>query len=251
MEIDFKALQMRTLTDNSIEKTREELSDFVDYMCAQPYQAEQRAAFVFHFKHVSVDCIARSRGFMCLDTTRKRDIPELYREPRFGIIYNQYLSIKGRFCFPSMTPSGKVMGLVAYDPFEVPKYLNTQTYGWTGSQNSIFGMECMEEYYATNDPVFIVEGLGCMLFLRDNGYKALALLGSHLSSYQAEIITRLKFPVMVGDSDRAGNKLRVRANYLHIPNLVVPIDLGKDLDDARCEDAERVFKLLNSYTLWR
>ena len=72
-----------------------------------------------------------------------------------------------------------------------------------------------------------------------------------MSAYQAEIITRLKFPVMVGDSDTAGNKLRIRAYKLSIPNLVVPIEYGKDLDDARAEHPEEIFNLLNSFKLWR
>lgn len=245
--IDLRALQMKTLGDNSIEKTRKELTDFVDYMCSLNYQDEQRRAFVHHFKHVSVECIIKSKGFMCKDDTLPKDIPPLYREERFGLFNKGNLSIRGRFCFPAMSPSGLVMGLIAYDPFVVPKYYNTPTWGYKGSLNTIFGMELLEEYYATTDAVFIVEGLGCMLFLRDNGYKSVALLGSQLSTYQAEIITRFKNPIMVGDSDTAGNKLRVRANRLSIPNLVVPYDIGKDLDDARIADPDAVFNLLNFY----
>lgn len=246
--IDFKALQQRTFSDNSVAKLRAELDKFVDFMLAKDYQHEQRLAFIKHFKHVSEDAIIKARGFMVKDDILPSEIPSQYREDRYGIFVNNRMMIKGRFCFPVMDTKGCTMGLVAYDPFERPKYLDTPTYGYKASAFTLFGMECMEEYYTTDDPIFIVEGLGCMLFLRDNGYKSLALLGSNLTPYVSEIISRLKHPVMVGDSDAAGNKLRMKANNnLNIPILVVPPELGKDLDDARNVDEEAVFKLLNKY----
>lgn len=214
-------------------------------MTSLDFQEEQIKAFTNHFKKVSVDTIKASRGFMLLDSWKISNLPKLYREKRFGLVYANRISILGRFCFPVMESSGRAMGLVAYDPFVKPKYYDTPTYGYKASKYTLFGMEKMKQYYETKEPVFITEGLGCMLFLRDRGFNSLALLGSHMTSYVIEIIKRLYYPIIVPDSDSAGNKMRVQAMRNGFQTLTVPIELGKDLDDARNVDEDAILKLLN------
>jgi DNA primase len=98
----------------------------------------------------------------------------------------------------------------------------------------MYGMEKIREYYESDTPVFVTEGIVCALWLRQNGFNSLALTGSYLSPYGAEILRRFgRRCVVIPDSDEAGNKLARTARYL-LPNArIAQSKLAKDVDDTQ------------------
>lgn len=231
-----------------IKNTRDTLTEFVEYMIALPDTIEYREAYHNSVKDISMDVLADLKTFFLPAETKNCGIPDKYLTLNLGLIgkFGKVLP-EGRFCYPIRDAFDNVLGLVAHDPFEDLRYLDIKSYGFTTKRATVFGMEKSMEYYQTNDPVFFTEGIGCMAWLRSQGFKSYALLGSSISSYVMEFIKRHKNPIVVPDSDEAGSKLRIPVLNNDIRIYTVPYKYGKDIDDARKTQPTRILNDLKNF----
>ena len=236
-------------------RVRQTLKEIIDFFEKLPlkedvpfnsYQQYQRFCYKKYIKNIDIKILEESRAFMVPDTMKITDLPLKYRAEQYGLCKNNNLTVAGRMCFPVMDFEENIMGFVAHDKFTQPKYLDIKTYGYIPKKTTLLGMEKMRDYYETVEPVFIPEGLGCMLYLRSRGFKALAALGSYLQPYVLNIIHRIKNPIIVPDSDSAGNKLRTQALKEGFKIFTVPYTLGKDIDDARLVNESIILQMLNN-----
>lgn len=74
--------------------------------------------------------------------------------------------------------NGKVMGFCGWDYETIVCKIFRFSYLWLFCQKrNIIWYGRVKEYYRSNKPVFVVEGIVCALYLRSKGFHALALLG--------------------------------------------------------------------------
>ena len=92
--------------------------------------------------------------------------------------------------------------------------------------------------------MFFVEGIVCALYIRQSGLQSLAMLGSNVSPYVAEIIRRFgNRAVVVCDSDAAGTKCRRMLRHRCPSARTVQSHIAKDIDDSRKVDGNFINEL--------
>jgi len=242
----LRELQLLANDDNDyILNTRRELVGFIDFFKNQTYQDEAIECFAIE-RQLKPETLKKLDGFFIDPDFPSSSIPKKFHQERFGIFYGYINKYAGRFIFPVYQPGAEKlpMGLVGYDKFERPKYLDSTTVGYKAKKTTFFGMEELHECYSYNGPVFFTEGPICMAFLRENNYKAFSLLGSNMTEYVKTIIRRFKYPIIVPDADDAGSKLYRKLNS-EFRVCQPPLALGKDIDDARKNDLEATLLFLN------
>ena len=129
----------------------------------------------------------------------------------------------------------------------VPKYLFSK--GFQKSK-SLFGIDQLTDV----NTLFMVEGALDAMWLNQNGYPSVSILGASVSSRQIEMISSLNPSelVLCLDNDDAGRKGiskatldmqdRFMLSYIKLPNRY------KDVQDIR--DLNQLSKIINNRTLW-
>jgi DNA primase len=244
MDTFFLELQQLTLSDSKISDTRKVLNDLVNFMCNLDWQMQQQEAFA-NLRAFSVDTVRNAKGFMVLDNLPVGEIPEEFHGSALGFVNVNYITYLGRFVLPVMDVKGDVAGLVGYDMFENPKYLDSVTYGYKAKRTMLYGMENMRQYY-DDGYVLVPEGSMCKLWLNQHKFNSLAILGSYLSPYCIDVLSRFGDKcIIIPDDDPAGNAFKNKLKYLLPKAQVWQTTTAKDIDDTTKieveENGERYF----------
>lgn len=211
--------------DTSIDDTRAVLSQWIVYMRSQEYQ-EHDIGMMAKMRSLKVETLHKCQSFMY--DPDFQIAPEFFR----GDLNLEWFS--GRYVFPIFTSGGLPCGLVGWDKFDLPKYLDSRNHGYKAKVTTMMGMEEMHNYLSSEAPVIFVEGPICMLVLRENGFNALSFLGSYLSPYMAQVVRRFgRRAVVIPDSDASGDKLAIQAGRRCPQARIVRVDSDKDVDDSR------------------
>lgn len=173
-----------------------------------------------------------------------KDIPEEYRHESYGLCRGNYILYHGRAVYPVKDCSGDVMGFCGWDPVVQPKYMDSKNYGYKAKSTSLYGMENIAEYYKSDSPVFVVEGLVDSLVIRSLGFQALATLGSGLSMYQAAILKRFgRRLVVVPDNDNYdGTKSESTAGEHYVKQVLYSIPDAKVFQPVNFNDLNDIIK---------
>lgn len=237
MELDLRALQLQVESENSIEHTRELLTEAVDFF-SNHKDNEWKVKLVFEQLRDNLDFSSLDeKGIFLYDTDEflPTDVPEKFKAYSLGLFSDEkYARYAGRLVYPVRDPKGNVMGLCGWDPTELPKYLDSKTYGYNAKRNCLYGMEKLYDYYTSKSPVFITEGIVCCNYLRSKGFNALALLGSSISTYVIEILKRFGYRcILLPDSDEAGLNILRGAKFRLPQSRCYVSSVAKDIDDTR------------------
>ena len=231
----FAELQMMTLLqEDDSAKYRKKNNRILEIFKSMPDYEELVGIFAEQVRQLKKETILKADGFMVQPDVPTNILPEDLRDDGTGFVRGPYLVYEGRFVYPVKDVRGDVMGWCGYDKFESPKYLDSKTYGYKAKDTTLYGMECLEEYYKSSDPVFVTEGIVCTLWLRQEGFQAMASLGSHLTPYVVEILKRFGDRlIMLPDSDEAGLKYRTQCKYALPKARIMQSRVAKDIDDSR------------------
>lgn len=245
---DFAALQMEVDNEDVVEEIRNTLTEMFEWFSSLEYNREKvDAMFTMARKRpIDLDSIKEKNiFFMDKDTIFPESIPGKYKTINLGLFQDwNFSKFYGRWVYPVRDVNGKVMGFCGWD-YETPyaKYLDSVTYGYSAKKGTLYGMEELPEYYRSNKPVFVVEGIVCALYLRSKGFQALALLGSGVSNAVAEILRRFgERCVVIPDNDASGYKLlkqvkkKVPKARAFISNVSKDIDSTREVDNYRYEE---------------
>lgn len=229
------------IQEYSIEDIREELGNIVNYFKNVDYYEDALKTFICNERQLPIEVGYECDAFFVDENTTISEIPDWMKLDSLGFVkYNKYLVYAGRLVYPVKDVKGNVMGFCGWDKFTEPKYLDSKNYGYIAKNTSLYGMEKIEEYYNSNRPVYVVEGIVCCLYLRSLGYQALALLGSSLSPYVIQILKRFGSRlILVPDNDEAGDSLVKRAKYALKKCVIVQVRYGKDIDGCRKIDEHK------------
>ena len=237
----------------TIKEQRELLTEAVNWFQQQEDQEEALQA-VAKERGLSVDVLRQHDCFFINEQLTLIFIPEKYKDETLGLVRNNYIVYSGRFVYPVKDPTGLVMGLCRWDPYVQPKYLDSKNFGYKAKHNTMYGMEKLYDYYKSDKPVIIVEGIVDCLLLRDNGFQALAALGSMLTAYIITILSRFKDRCIVipdndnykgAAEDRTAGEGFVKQVFWRLPDAkVYQTTTAKDLDDvARSSELSRLILL--------
>lgn len=241
MELDLRALQMIVEEENSVETTRNILNKAVEFFSKHKDNRWKVERVFYDLRHskFNFDDLDEKDIFLCdLDEFKIFDIPDEFKSYSLGLFSDERVCRYAyRLVYPVRDVKGNVMGLCGWDPEDLPKYLDSKTYGYNAKRNCLYGMEKLEEYYKSNKPVFIVEGIVCCNYLRSKGFQALALLGSSISKYVIEILKRFgNRLILIPDNDMAGLSV-LKSSLYNLPNSRCYVSLvAKDIDDTRKKD---------------
>ena len=233
----------------TVEDARLDLDRIPEFFKAMPYHKDAMEAFIINTRKMPRSVIEESGAFFVDENLEKDDLPEWMQSESLGIVHKGYITMFGRCVFPVKDPLGHIMGFVGWDPTTTPKYLDSYNYGYKAKATSFYGMERILEYYKSDKPVYIVEGLMCCQWLRSQGLQALASLGSHLTSYCVAIAKRFgNRLVVIPDNDEAGESY-LRQCYFQLPKAFkIMVKDGNDVDGCRHEHAEELLNDLRNIT---
>lgn len=239
-----------------VDDARKDLRRVKEYFQSQPYHDRAMEAFLLEHRQLPESCIKDLDAFFILEDQDIDELPEwLIAEP-MGMLKRGHLTYAGRVVFPVKSPKGEVMGFIGWEPFDKPKYLDSDNYGYKAKVSTFFGMENLPEYYTDNEPIFITEGLMCTAWLRANGFHAMASLGSVLSKYCINILKRFgNRCYIVPDNDEAGlnflNQVRYalpQARKIMVRNFTVTAK--KAMGDGTIEEREEITKDIEQLRLY-
>ena len=226
-----------------VKSTRTKLKGFCEFMKTHPdYEFNQEG--MAELRCLKVSTLNDIGGFMIPDDFV---VPPLYQDASLGIT-----SLIGRYVLPIKTSTGEICGLVGYDAFEKPKYLDSKTSGYKAKRTTMFGMEKMLEYLEGDFPIFVTEGTMCALWLRERGFASFSILGSNLSDDLIRILKRFgKRLWIVPDNDEAGDNFNSKLSYKLPEANILSISSNKDIDDIRkTVGDEIVVTMLNEIVLF-
>jgi len=240
---DFQAL---TEAEFSVEKTREDLNAIADFYLNKEYQEEALLAIGKERKLPAEVLRAHKAFYVDFDETLN-SLPEEYRSEALGLVKYKDVIYAGRFVYSVMDVKGNVMGFCGWDPGGEPKYLDSKNHGYKAKEATFYGMEKLPEYYRSSEPIYVVEGIVCCLYLRSKGLQAIALLGSSMTKYVVTILKRLeKRLVFIPDNDVIGKSVVdinctkpagehfVKQVKRELPSArVIQSIIAKDVDDTR------------------
>lgn len=254
--LSFKEMQMLVEADYSIEDTREDLNRIVEFFRSQPYH-EQYVDIAFVQARKLPKWIADEQKIFFVDEDILiSEIPEEFHAEALGIIKKGKSVYSGRLVYPVMDVKGNVMGFCGWDKFDEPKYLDSRNHGYKAKATTFYGMEKLSQYYKSDKPVYVVEGIVCCLYLRSIGLQAIAILGSNLTPYVIQILRRFGSRlIVIPDNDVIGKQIDLLDSLPageHLVKLVkkqlslaiiIQSIIDKDVDDTRQhEDKEELFK---------
>lgn len=221
----------------SIEDVREDLGNIVRYFQSLPYHEHAMDLFIVKQRGLPMQSAIDADAFCVDEEIPITDFPEwMFQEP-LGFIRNNWCPMWGRCVFPIKDVKGQVMGFTGWDPFVDPKYLDSKNYGYVANKTTLYGMEKLEEYYRSDKPVYLTEGLMCCLYLRSKGFQALASLGSYLTPYVIQILKRFGSRlVVIPDNDETGDKYVKQVKRVLPRAMIMQVAYGKDIDGCRKEN---------------
>lgn len=242
---------------NTVVTTRDKLADVVTFFneavihpndVSEPIQAgEYYSQAMGNLRGLKPQTFRDANGFYVPHAADLPPLPPYFSDADLSLFQYDSLFMEGRYCFPVYDVRGRVAGLVGYDKFTTPKYLDSKNNGYLSKNATLYGMERLGEYYKSNRPVYIVEGIMCCLFIRQLGFQSLALLGSNITMYNTLVLNRLKDrAVVIPDSDEAGSSL-VKLAKKKLPECrIYQPYLAKDVDDSRQVNLDAVVDDFNS-----
>ena len=246
--LSLRELSQLAEAEYSIESTRQDLNKLVDWFMARDDQ------------ELALTALGNERGFSSEELRRAKvfyvdyemivdEIPEEFRSEALGMVRREYVIYAGRFVYPVMDVKGNVMGFCGWDKFsDGVKYLDSKNHGYKAKRSCFYGMERMDEYYRSDKPLFVVEGIVCCVYLRSKGFNAIALLGSKLYPYIIEVLKRFgNRCIIVPDNDIIGKTAEeinenpkpagegfVNSAKRNLPEaVVIQSIIDKDIDDSR------------------
>jgi DNA primase len=222
-------------------KAREQLNQIKNRMMEAPDQEDYKTYFST-LRQLKRETIVQADGFMVDEDLPVSFLPEQLQHESLGFCKESHFTFSGRFIFPVKDPNGDVMGFLGYDKFEEPKYLDSRNQGYKAKHTTFMGMEKLRDYYQS-DHVIFVEGVICMLWLRENGFNAFASLGAYMNPYLVKVAARFKDrAIFIPDGDETGGKYgRNVRRYLPMAKVVRP-KIKKDVDDTRLEFGTEIVK---------
>lgn len=236
----------------SIEDVRKDLNKVVEYWRSQEWHEHSMKIALEEGRQLSPQIIEECKAFFIPEDVTLYSIPEWMQAESLGMVrYGKYITYLGRLVYPVFDVHGDVMGFCGWDKFVQPKYLDSKNYGYKAKETTLYGMEKLEEYYKSGKPVYVVEGIVCCLYLRSQGFQALALLGSHMTQYVIQILKRFgRRLILIPDCDGAGDGLVRQAKYVLKGITIIQLKYGKDTDGCRKLDDHKyeaqLLKELNS-----
>lgn len=231
----FARLQMLSIcTEDSIADTRCKLDQIAKIFQSRPEQQEWIQAFAYLRVDFPVDALYQAGAFAVDIYDTPSLLPEELQHDALGFVKQDHLVYRGRFVYPVKDTRGHVAGWCGYDAFETPKYLDSQNYGYRAKDALFYGAEMLPSYYRSSKPVFVVEGILCCLWLRYQGFQALASLGSYLTPYMLTILKRFgRRCIVIPDADEAGTKYRRQVERYLPAAKCAQSHIAKDIDDTR------------------
>lgn len=223
----------------SIEDVRKDLNRVVDFFRSKEYHQMAMEVALRDDRQLSMEIIEDCKAFFIPEDTTISELPDWMLQDSLGMVkFKKYITYLGRVVYPVFDVHKDVMGFCGWEKFSkelgVPKYLDSRNSGYVAKQASVYGMEKIEEYYNSNKPVYVVEGIVCCLYLRSQGFQALALLGSNLTPYVTQILRRFgRRLILIPDNDDAGNSLATMAKYRLKGCTIIQVAKGKDIDGCR------------------
>lgn len=238
--MDLRDLQLKVESEYSVEHTRQVLNEMVEWFSTREDNQEVVDTVFNDFRAGFKRGQLEDKGIFLFNpaTTTDVDVPDEYKKYSLGLYTTPHSSPHyGRLVYPVRDPKGNVMGLCGWVPDDEVKYLDSHTYGYKAKSNVMYGMEKLYDYYTSNEPVFIVEGIPCCNYLRSKGLQALALLGSSMSKYVMVILKRFgNRCCLLPDNDEAGLNVLRQAKY-SLPQARCYVSIiAKDPDDTRRKD---------------
>ena len=218
----------------TIEDTRKQLGEIVEYFKNEDYYKQSIEVAFVKERQLPWSVAIEHDIFFVNDGLAAGVLPEWMQHDSLGLVKFNRVVYAGRLVYPVKDVLGQVMGFCGWDKFEKPKYLDSKNHGYKAKQTTLYGMEKIEEYYKSNKPVFITEGIVCCLYLRSKGYQALALLGSYMTPYIIQILLRFGSRlVVVPDCDEAGDSFVRQCKWNLKKAIIVQVKYGKDIDGCR------------------
>lgn len=246
--MSLREMQMLAEAVYSVESTRKTLNKLVDYFLQREEHLSEIEAVFCRERQLPLSTAKACKCFFLNEGTLFTDIPEEFRHDSFGFVKDKYVVFEGRLVYPILDVNGDAMGFCGWDKFaQGYKYMDSKNYGYMAKKTTLYGMECLEDYYRSNEKVFVVEGIVCCLYLRSIGLSALATLGSSLSPYVTQMLSRLgERLVMIPDNDEAGNEFVKRCKCSLPKATVIQSILAKDIDDSRKVDEQTLIQELKA-----
>lgn len=237
----------------SIEDTREDLNRLVEYFRSLPYWEDAMKAFIVDYRELPFEVANTSMAFAVDENTPIGSLPDWLKQEALGFVKKNWLTMAGRCVFPVYDVKGMVAGFIGWDPFVQPKYLDSKNYGYKAKQAMFYGMEKMFEYYTSKEKIIVTEGMMDTLYLRYQGFSALASLGSYLTPYMVAILKRFDDRlIMIPDNDDTGDKYVAQVKRVLPKAMVFQVAFGKDIENCRkMEDhkyEQQLLKELKSLT---
>ncbi|MBQ2885895.1 MAG: hypothetical protein IJE43_19390 [Alphaproteobacteria bacterium] len=247
MGLSLRELQLLNESEFSVEKARAELDALTTWFCEQPEQEHYLTVALQNTRKLPVSIGKEQKVFFVNDEMTVAWLPEDFQSEALGFVKSGRVLYAGRLVYPVMDVKGHVMGFCGWDNAIQPKYLDSTNQGYKAKMTTLYGMEKLSEYYKSNEPVYIVEGIVCCLYLRSKGFQALAVLGSHLSPYVISILRRFgRRLIVIPDNDVVGKEIGVintsrpsgegfvQQVKRALPKaIVVQSAIAKDVDDTR------------------
>lgn len=222
------------VTEYSIEEVREDLENIVRFFQSQDYHKHAMELFIEQYRELPMQVAIDSDAFCVDEEMPIGAMPEWMQQEPLGFIKGKWVPMWGRCVFPVKDVYGNVMGFCGWDPFVDPKYLDSKNYGYKAKATTLYGMEKLPEYYTSKEPLFVTEGLMCTLYLRSQGFQALASLGSFLTPYVITILSRFgKRLIMVPDNDETGDKYVGQIKRSLPKAMIIQCAKGKDIEGLR------------------
>ena len=222
------------VTEYEIDDVREDLGNIVRFFRAQSYHQHAMELFIEQFRELPLSVADTSDAFCVDEELPISELPEWMLQEPLGFVRGKWIPMWGRCVFPVKDVYGNVMGFCGWDPFVEPKYLDSRNYGYKAKDTTLYGMEKLQEYYVSKKPVFVTEGLMCTLYLRSQGFQALASLGSHLTPYVIQILLRFgNRLIMVPDNDETGDKYVAQIKRRLPKAMIIQCLKCKDIEGFR------------------
>ena len=233
----------------TVDDCREDLERIKNYFQNKDYHENAMTAFFTNWRKMPDGVAEDADAFFIDEDIAVTDLPEWMRAQPYGLVKRNTITMSGRCCLPVKTAKGKIAGFLGWDPTTTPKYLDSSNYGYKATTTLMYGMENIEEYYFNNKPVFLTEGSMCVLWLRSQGFQALSSLGSTLTPYMVEVLSRFGNRLYaVPDNDAAGFAFKKSIKYkLPLANIIM-VKEGKDIDGCRGEHSDELLEDLNNIT---
>ena len=250
--VNFAELQRLTLEhEDTVAQSRLQLDRIAQLFREIPDQPLYMQFFAAMRHNFPLQALYDAGAFAVPEDYTAYFLPEELRHDSYGMCRDNFLVYAGRFVYPVHDTKGHIAGWCGYDNTATPKYLDSTNYGYSAKGGLFYGAEKLPEYYRDNEPVIIVEGIVCCLWLRSQGFHALASLGSYLTPYMISTLKRFGTRCMViPDSDEAGNKYRRQVHRVLPQARVMQSSIAKDIDDSRQVNpdlAEEVRKILQPF----